>query len=412
MDFPPMVNITQTLVKQTISDPGGALDRELNRSGVLGGLAGRRVAVAVGSRNIDRLVEVLSRLVERLDDVGSSPFIVPAMGSHGNATAEGQEGILRAMGIDEERIGAPVVSSMETVPLGRTPGGSDAFMDSNALDADAIIVVNRVAPHTGYSGRVQSGVVKMLAVGLGKADGAVALHRHGFSSGHLIGEAADLAIDVAPPVTAVALVEDGTKSLSRLEVLRGDEIRSGEPVLLALACSMWPRIPVREADILIVDEMGKDISGTGMDPLVTGRGKDLPSGETHSFKARCVVALALTPGSGGNATGVGHADIITEKLYQEIDFQVTQRNVITSGALHRARIPIVAGSDREAVSMALSSLGGVSPEEARVVRIRNTRNLDEIQLSTALTQELKAGEAGTVVGEAAELGFDEEGNIT
>lgn len=373
--------------------------------------AGRRIAVAVGSRTIDRLAEVVSRLVERLQALQCEVFIVPAMGSHGGATAQGQAGILRGLGISEEVTGAPVESSMEAVSLGTTPSGVEVFVDRAAYGADGIVVVNRVAPHTGYWGPVQSGVVKMISVGLGNSAGAASLHRRGFGAGHLLGEMADLALGKIAPVVAVALIEDGAKTLSRVEVLSGDDIRRREPALLEQALSMWPRIPVTSSDVLIVDEMGKDFSGIGMDPLVTGRGKEFPPGQGPAFSAKRLVALGLSAGSGGNATGVGHADVITERLFRQIDLRITRRNVITSGALFRARIPIVAGSDREAVATALESLGGLHSDEAGVVRIKNTRHLEEFQVSIAVARELD-GVAGIEIStDAAEMSFDQAGEI-
>jgi hypothetical protein len=333
------------------------------------------------------------------------------MGSHGGATAGGQSAVLDRLGINEETVGAPVEPSTEAVSLGTTPGGAEAFTARSALQADAIVVVNRVAPHTAYSGPVQSGALKMLAAGLGKRDGARSLHKHGFEAAHLIGEMADLVIAKAPAVLGVALVEDGEKKLSRVEVLRGTEFRQREPELLEVAMSMYPRIPLESADILIVDEMGKDISGIGMDPLVTGRGKRPAGDEPVKFSAGRLVVLGLTPGSGGNATGIGHADVTTRRLCDAIDHEATRRNVITSGALYRARIPVVAGNDREAVAMALESLRERPLEEVTVVRIKNTRELGEFQASASLRPVL-AGVPGVELGqEDSGMEFDRTGRI-
>jgi Lactate racemase N-terminal domain len=410
MDLPRMVTIRQELKRQRLPDPAAELDRQLDVAGIEGWAgAGRMVAVAVGSRTIDRLPEVVSQLVKRLEEMRCDVFIVPAMGSHGGASAEGQARVLDGLGVSEKSTGAPIESSMETVSLGTTTGGVEVFVDRAASRADGVVVVNRVAPHTGYWGPVQSGAVKMIAVGLGNSAGAASLHRGGFGEGRLIGEMADLALRKMTALAAVALVEDGARALSRLEVLKGDEIRRREPALLEMAISMWPRIPVDSADILVVDEMGKDFSGTGMDPLVTGRGKELPPGEGPRFSARRLVALGLSEASGGNATGVGHADVITERLFRRIDFPITHKNVITSGALFRARIPIVAGSDREAVTTAMESLGGLAAGDARVVRIKNTRHLEELQVSSAVARELE-GVAGIEIGDdEAEMSFDEAG---
>ena len=412
MRFPRMVTARQQLCRKPLVDPRSALTDGLEEAN-LGALLppGRRIAVAVGSRSIDGLIEVLSRLIESLKTEGREPFIVPAMGSHGGATAEGQSRLLRGLGVLEESINAPVEASMETVSLGTTSGGAEVFIGRAAFHSDGIIVLNKVAPHTGYSGPIQSGVVKMISAGLGKADGARSLHRYGFEAGPLIGQMAALTIEKAPVLLGVALVEDGAGGLSHVEVIERDSILSREPALLEMALSMWPRIPVASADVLIVDEMGKDFSGTGMDPLVTGRGKEFSPGEPPAFSAKRLVVLRLSPGSRGNATGVGHADVITENLFQQIDFQVTHKNVMTSGALFRARVPIVAGSDKEAVSLAIESLGGVPAEDLRMVRIGNTRRLEEIQVSTALAGELDGLEGIELRADQRDMSFDSAGNL-
>jgi hypothetical protein len=412
MRFPRMVTARQQLFRRPLADPRSTLTDGLEEVD-FGALPppGSRIAVAVGSRSIDGLVMVVSRLVESLKARGCEPFIVPAMGSHGGATADGQGRLLRGMGIHQGSIGAPVEASMDTVSLGASTGGSEVFISRAALQSDGIILLNKVAPHTGYSGPVQSGLAKMIVVGLGKSDGAFSLHHHGFSAGYLIGDMAALAIEKVPVLMAVALLEDGTGRLSHVEVIERDGIMRREPALLEMALSMWPRIPVASADVLIVDEMGKDFSGIGMDPLVTGRGKELPPGEYPAFTARRLVALRLSPGSRGNATGVGHADIITESLFGRIDFHVTYRNVITSGAPYRARIPVVALTDKEAVSLAIESLGGVPPGDLRVVRIKNTRRLEEMQVSTALTGEMDGLEGVELGSDEREMSFDSTGNL-
>jgi hypothetical protein len=387
-----MFTIRQELASHALPDPVAALDEGLDALAFEERFPGQRIAIAVGSRDADGTAPLVKRLVERLGGAGLEPFIIPSMGSHGGATPEGQTAVLARLGITPGTVGAPVDPSMETMALGATPGGAEAFTAMSAMASDGIVLVNRVAPHTGYAGRVQSGVVKMLAVGLGKADGARALHKHGFGAGHLIGELADLILTRVPPVIAVALAEDGHKKLSSLSVLPGEKMREAEPDILRQAASMWPSIPVGHADLLIVDEIGKDVSGIGMDPLVTGRGKGFLDGDMPSFQAERVVVLRLTGASGGNATGIGHADITTQAFVDATDRAVTYKNVLTSGALHRARIPLVAATDREAVEMALSSLGLASTGRARVVRIRNTRQLEEIEVSESLLESLEKRE--------------------
>jgi len=411
MKFPRMVSVRQVLASDPLEDIPAALGQALEMVGFERLFApGKSVAVAVGSRSIDRLVESVAELVRKLKGSGCSPFIVPAMGSHGGADAEGQLRVLAGLGVTAGSVGAAVVSSTETVSLGETPGGAEVFADKAAMESDAVVVVNRIAPHTGYSGPIQSGLCKMLAVGLGKQDGARSLHRHGFGAAHLIVEMAEVVLSEAPVIMGIALIEDGQKKLSRLEALVPGEFRVREPELLEEAVSMYPMIPLSSADLLIVDEIGKDISGTGMDPLVTGRGKDSCPEEGAAFIAKRVVALGLTEGSGGNATGIGHADVTTERLVASIDREVTRQNVLTSGALHRARIPLVAGSDREAVKMAIESLGDFLPDAVRVVRIKNTRKLDEIQVSSSLVSELR-GREGIATGVERDMEFDSAGNI-
>jgi hypothetical protein len=411
MDFPEMATITQTLASRPLGDPVAVLDEGLGAARIGRMFTGTRVAVGVGSRKIDGIVELVRQVVMRLKAEGCEPFIVPAMGSHGGATPRGQVAVLEMLGVTERSAGAPIEPSMETVPLGTTQSGAEAFISRSALEAGGIVVINKVGPHTGYSGPVQSGTAKMLVVGMGKAEGARSLHRHGFEAGHLIGELAALILEKAPPVLAVALIEDGHKELSRLEVLSGVEIITREPQLLDEATSMLPRIPTDSADLLVVEEMGKDISGIGMDPLVTGRGKDLPPGQSPPFSAKRLVVLRLTHGSGGNATGIGHADITTRALVDATDVGVTYRNVLTSGALHRARLPLVAGSDREALEMALSSLGHTLTEEADVVWIRNTRELGELEVSGSLLEGLEGRRGISVESVARDIQFDEEGNV-
>jgi hypothetical protein len=411
MEFPMMVKVHQELVSYCLDDPVRELADGIAGIGPRQHFRGPRVAVAVGSRHIDGIASVVRGAVGILRESGCEPFILPAMGSHGGGTESGQAKVLETLGITEEAVGAPLRTSMETVKVGTGPGGADVFASRECLEADGIVAINRVGLHTGFTGTVQSGLVKMLAVGLGKVEGAKAIHERGFGAGHLIGEAADIFLAAAPPVIGIALVEDGTKKVCELEVLRGEEIRAREPVLLETAASMWPRIPVREADLLIVDEIGKDISGIGMDPLVTGRGKEMPAGLKQWFHAERIVVLRLTEASGGNATGIGHADITTQAFHDAMDRVVTYKNVLTSGALHRARMPLVADTDRDAVEMALVSLGGLSPEKARVVRIKNTRELADLEVSEALVPLLEGEGAMSVEHGSSRLSFGSDGRI-
>jgi Lactate racemase N-terminal domain len=411
LDLPKMIRVRVELESRALEDPALGLRGALEESAAWGSPApGAKVAITAGSRGIDRIPEIIGELVSSAKVAKLSPVLVPAMGSHGGASPEGQLSVLRSLGITSQRCGAPIEASMETVRLGVTPSGVEVFMARAAMEADMIVAVNRVALHTGYSGPVQSGLLKMLAVGLGKVDGALSLHAHGFGAGNLIAEMALVAIEKAPVSFGVALIENANRELSHVEVIEAPSIAAREPKLLDMARSMSAAIPVSRADVLIVDEMGKEISGVGMDPHVTGRGKDLPPGEAPRFVAARLVVLSLSEGSGGNATGVGHADVTTMRLASSIDEEVTMRNVRTSGALHRARLPIAAVGDREAIETALRGAGSPMPEEARVVRIRNTARLDEMWVSGAVARELE-GVPGVSLFEEAPFSFDDQGKI-
>jgi len=411
MEYPLMIKIEQELVSRPLHDLETALDSCMESLDLEHTFKGPRIAVAVGSRSIDRIAQVVTGVAGRLKKAGFEPFIVPAMGSHGGATPKGQQAILERLGVTGDASGVPIEPSMETSCLGTTRSGADVFTARCVLEAHGIIAINRVGLHTGFSGPVQSGVVKMLAVGLGKAEGARALHEHGFGAGHRIGEVADVVLSKAPPVCAIAVMEDGTRKLSELHALAGSNIRKEEPGLLDRAASMWPGIPLREADLLIVEEIGKDISGIGMDPHVTGRGKDIPRGDAPPFTARRLVVLRLTPASGGNATGIGHADITTQAFLDATDRTVTYKNVLTSGALYRARVPLVAATERQAIEMALASLGGIEPERAAIVRIRNTRQLEELDVSAVLLPLLETAEGIRVKSGGKRLSFGPEGDL-
>lgn len=412
VDYPRMVDIVQETETSPVADPIAEIERGLQREPLSGIFApGSNVAIAVGSRKIPGIGKLVSFLTEKVKASGGSPSIVPAMGSHGGATAEGQARVLESLGITGRAVGAPVVSNPDIVCLGETKGGATVYIDRFALEADALVLINRVAPHTGYSGPVQSGLQKMIAAGLGKWEGARSLHSHGFESGHLIAEMADLALSKLPRVAGIALVEDGRKEISEIEVLDGGEIKDREPELLAVAIDRLPRIPVDNVDILIVDEIGKDISGAGMDPMVTGRGKIFGEGEAPRFSTRRIVVLGLTEGSLGNANGIGHADITTEKLFRSTDWEVTYRNAITSGQLYRVKIPVIAQNARLALALALESLGGMDPLMSRIVRIRNTRELSSMRVSTAVERELGSNPKISVLPGGREWSFDKNGEL-
>lgn len=340
---------------------------------------GDRVAVAVGSRGISSIVEVCQSLIGWLTSRGASPFIVPAMGSHGGGTAEGQVAVLASLGITEAAMGAPIMADMATVPVGTLDGGITVYTDKLAAAADLVIPVSRVKPHTDFRGKIESGPAKMLTIGLGHRDGAEAIHAVGLSRlSETIAEAGQLLIRVLRVPFCVAIVEDALDAAAIVEVVPSEALESREPELLDLARAWMPYFPVSELDVLVVQEMGKDISGNGMDPNITGRFYD-PRLTARTGVDRLVV-LDLTRHTGGNATGIGMADIVTTRLAGKIDWHQTYTNDITSGTPVGVRLPLVAIDDEEAFAIAVRTLG-VPPRRIRLGWIQNTLRLSRLMVS-------------------------------
>ncbi|MBU2488908.1 MAG: DUF362 domain-containing protein [Proteobacteria bacterium] len=407
-----LATFRQELTRDPLHDARAAVFRALDAwaGGSSSMLSPGSVAVAVGSRKIDRIGEVAAATVQWLSDRGFTPFIVPAMGSHGGATPEGQAGVLAGLGVDEASTGAPVVSGMETRILGEVEGVPVHF-STDALSADHVVVINRVKPHTKFRAPVESGPCKMLALGLGKEQGAACLHRaavrHGFG---LLEKAAGLVLEKIPLLFALALVEDGSARLSRLEALAPESLVEREKELLVLAGSMLARIPLDRLDVLVVDLMGKDISGIGMDSNVTGRHRDIAGDFLLPPRPARIFVRDLSPGSGGNANGIGLADFTTSRLVRAMDREKTLVNALAAVSPEKAAIPAHLDTDAQCLAACLATAGVVDPARARVARIRSTARLALLQLSRALEQEALA--AGlTRVSDWAAPDFDQEGNL-
>ncbi len=399
-----------------IQNVTAAVNQELDQVEDLGQqLRGKSVAITAGSRGIDKIDQILAALVKRLRAWGALPFIVPAMGSHGGATAEGQIGLLAEFAITEASVGAPIHSSMETVELGRLPNGMPVYMDRNAASADAIVIVNRVKPHTDFSGEFESGLAKMAAIGLGKLHGADTLHRFGVPGlRDYVPEAARLVCQKAPVIFGLAMVENAYHQAAHITLVPPEGIAGAqERELLELAYRLMPRFPFPEIDVLVVDEIGKNISGVGMDPKVIGRVKVHGIADMTACDIRAIAVLRLTAESHGNSTGVGLADVTTQRLVSQVDFETTYLNCITSGILgiQRAAIPVVAPSDKAAIETALRVCGRPDVHNARAARIRNTLSMGEMDVTPGLLAEALPGSAITPVGEPVSLAFDEQGNL-
>lgn len=369
-----------------------------------GALHDKRIAVAVGSRGISCIKDVVSAVLFELIHMGAKPFLVPAMGSHGGATAAGQQEVLEGYGLEFSAIGVPIVSSLDTVVLGTTPEGMPVHFDANAIAADEIIVINRIKEHTSFKGRWESGLMKMLAVGLGKHRGAATIHQWGVREA--MPAAARVILERVPILAGVAIVENGFHEPAIISVIPGNQIEADEPALLDSARRLLPRIPLQPIDLLIVQEMGKDISGTGMDLNVIGMWRR--TGGPVDPRINVICTLDLTHNSHGNAIGVGHADLITQRLRDKIDIKATYTNCLTSGNLAGGKIPITLPTDLEAVH---AGLAGIQGDVARVVWVPNTLDLDTLWVSSALIDVVNTMADLEVIGPPRPLQFDGAGNL-
>jgi hypothetical protein len=367
------------------------------------------VAIGVGSRGVGGIAEVVAALVGFLKEAGAEPFVVPAMGSHGASTAEGQARVLAHLGVSEERIGCPVRATMEAVKIGETPAGVEVFMDRNAYEADSVVVVNRIKPHTAFRGGVESGPTKMLAIGLGKQKGAHSVHAAGWGNIHeTIPQAARVSVETGKVAFGLAVLENADEEPYKVAAIPAEKLEESEAPLLEEAKRNLLRLPFDEMDVLIVDEIGKNISGDGADPNVTGR---YPTPYASGGpRVERMVFLDLTDETGGNANGLGAADVVAERLAAKMDRPSTYLNALTSTAPVPVKIPMVMPSDRMAIAAALVMCAGVSPQNARLVRIKNTLKLRRMWVSEALVREAD-GDKLRVVEEPRPMHFDGEGTL-
>ena len=362
---------------------------------------GMRVAVAVGSRGISCYREVVKAVVETLQALGAEPFLVPAMGSHGGGTAEGQHEVLVGYGMAD--LGVPILSSLEVKQIGET-GGMPIYWDRHAAEADAVIPVNRVKAHTAFRADHESGLCKIMTIGLGKKRGAATLHAHDAATA--IPLAAQVILKTMPVVAGVAIVENGRHAAAEIAVLPGERIFQEEPRLLRQAKALQPSIPFNDLDLLVVHEMGKNISGTGMDTNIIGMWRR--NGGPREPNFRVLAVLDLTPDSHGNASGVGLADLIPERLRAKIDWHATYTNCLTAGNFAAAKQPVTLASDREVIE---TGLMGKNAATARVAWIQNTLELETLWLSPALLDEVGKMQTLTQVGKAQEVQFTADGAL-
>jgi hypothetical protein len=412
--YPPMYPARQLLYSAPVADIPGAVAAELRRAGLAEVVRpGQRVAITAGSRGVANIATILKATVDAVREVGGEPFLVPAMGSHGGATDAGQAELLaEGFGIREQTMGAPILSSMEVVELGRTERGTPVYLDRNAAAADVIIVVNRVKAHTDFSGPYESGLMKMISIGLGKRVQAESIHAYGaWGLRTLIPEVARTKIARSPIRLGLALIEDGYDQTCQIVGLRAEEIPDREPELLLRAKEIMPGLPFEEVDLLIVDRIGKEISGAGMDTNVLGRKRIATEPEFERPRVERVIARDLSEETHGNAIGIGLADFIIQRIVDKIDWRVTNTNSMVSGFLQRSMVPVVCPTDQAAVDAAYFMLRRKPPEAVRVLRIRDTLHLEHVWISDSFLPEAREHPRLEVMDKPRPMAFDSAGNL-
>ena len=390
MPYPKMYALRQTFAREREEDLRGAVQREIEKlKPHLQVRPGARVAITVGSRGIRNIAAIAGAVVDGVKSLGGRPFIFPAMGSHGGATAEGQAAVLRHYGVTEQAMGCPIQSSMAAVQIGQSREGIPVFLDKYASEADHVVVMNRVKSHTEFKGEIESGLMKMMLIGMGKYEGPKVYHKafadYGFD--RLVESLASVVIEKAKVLFGLAIVENGYEETALIRGVLPREIVSSERAFLRKAKELAPKLPFDEADILVVDEIGKNISGAGMDTNVIGRFYNIVAEEPEKPRIKRIYIRDLTPESVGNASGVGLADFTHRRVVDKMDARATNTNCITAVNPEKARIPIICESDREALEYCLATIGLTPPEDARLIRIRNTLHLTDVDVSEALARQ-------------------------
>ncbi len=400
-NVPPPVDVTAEIVREW-----NMIKQRIHIS------QGARVAVGVGSRGIANLVEVVREVVVRLKETGADPFIIPAMGSHGGATAEGQIRVLSHLGVTEETVGAPLRATMDVRPMGETDG-IPLFLDRLAFEADGIVLINRVKPHTDFSGPTESGIIKMMAIGLGNQVGADHYHRLAVVRDmyEIFNRAGMTLIEQTSFLFGVNLVENQEHQTCTVKMATAQMLPKAEEELLIKAREYFPSLPVDEIDLLIIDEIGKDISGAGMDPNVTGRVPSQFFKQPAGPNVTRIFVRDLSQASEGNATGIGGADVTTRRLVEKIDSHKTAMNCVTACDPEGGRIPLSYSSDREAIAAALMTIRPYTRKNLKIVHIKNTSELGQMVVSRGCLANLEDKRHVSIDGENIRFEFDSSGNL-
>ncbi len=411
--LPKMFRIRQKFPRERIlpEDIPGVIEKLLAEEKFISQVKpGMRIAITAGSRGVANVALITKCIADFVKKAGADPFVVPAMGSHGGATAEGQREILASYGIVEEYIGCPILSSMEVKKIGVNEEGMDVYIDRYAAEADGIIVSCRIKPHTAFRGPYESGIMKMMTIGLGKQHGAEVCHAAGFKHmAKYVPMFGKAILENAPVLFAVASIENAYDETAKLVAVHADEVVEKEPPLLKEAFDKMPRILVDECDVLVVDQIGKNFSGDGMDPNITGT--FCTPYATGGIKSQRVCVLDLSPETHGNGIGLGYSSATTKRVFEQLNLAAMYPNAITCTVLGGVRIPIVMESDREAIQVCVRTCNEIDKANPRIVRIPNSLHIEYIMLSEVYYEEVKENPDIEILSEPEYLPFDENGNL-
>ncbi|MEL7566622.1 MAG: lactate racemase domain-containing protein [Dehalobacterium sp.] len=411
--IPRMVKIRQVFPnpKIEINEIPGIIYDKLNRQGFKEQIKpGMRIAITAGSRGVANIALVIKTIADFVKDHGGEPFVIPAMGSHGGATAEGQIEVLRHLGVTEEYLGCAIISSMEVKCIGKSEDGYDVYSDKIASESDGIIVIGRIKAHTDFTGPYESGIMKMMTIGMGNHIGASNCHELGFKNMHRnIPAFGKTVVKNMPVLFAVTLMENPYDETYRIELLKPEAIEEKEPELLAEAKTMMPMLYIKDYDILIVDKVGKNISGCGMDPHITGT--YCSPYAWGAKRAQRIAVLDLTDETGGCATGVGYGDATTKRLWEKTDLDKGYPNSVIAHALEGCKIPMILENDKEAIQVCIKTCEEVDKENIRIIRIQDTLHMEHIMVSEALLYEAESHPNIVIESEPFELEFNIKGDL-
>ena len=409
--LPQIMKVSQTFDNTKLDDVEGDLNQKLIDKNIKDKIKpGMKSAITGGSRGISSYKELMKTIVSFVKKCGATPFIVPSMGSHGGGTSEGQENMLKKLGITKESVGCEIISSMDVVEVGRTSKDLPVYIDKNAANADGIILLNRVKLHTSFRGKYESGLIKMMAIGLAKRKGADMTHflRYENMAENLV-EVGKIALNNLNIICGVASIENGYNEVADLFVLHKDEILQEEPKILEKSKRLMPRIYLDDIDVLIVNEIGKNISGTGVDTNIVGRfHTNAASGGPNTVK---LGFLDISEKSGGNGNGMGLADFVSKKFFRKIDFESTYINAITSTEPNSVKLPLVLDNDKYVFQGCVKLCGVKNIQDIKLVIINNTKELDEIYMSKSAFENTVDKSKVKKESELFDIPFDEEGNL-